>query len=581
MTKYLLGIVTGLVLAVFFAVFVGIVVWIVGQRGEPVVSENSVLVARLAGDIPEHLEADFSFTQFGDDDGGPLTLLAVTEAIRKAATDDDIEALVLECSDFGAGWAKAQEIRWAVESFKESDKPVWAYLTVAGGLGYYVASAADRIVIQPESMLDVKGLRAEVSFYKETLDKIGVTAEMENVGKYKSAVEPYSRTEMSDAFREALNALLDELYGQLLRGFAAGRGRDAAHWRGVVDNGPFLSIQALDYGLVDAVLYEDQFFQELNDAVGVDELDRLSIRRYRSSDFQGFGDGPKIAMVYAVGTILSGRSRSDPFSDGRILGARSFVSMLDGIRKDDDIEAVVLRIDSPGGDAIASDQMLRAVRRLREKKPLVISMSNVAASGGYYIAAAEDTKIVAYPSTYTGSIGVYFGKISLGGLYEKIGINKQVLTRGRYAGIDSDSRTLTRDERAKLRESIESVYDTFVTRVAEARGRNYETIHEVAQGRVWLGAQAVGNGLVDDLGGFDRALELAREAAGIDADEEVRLIGYPPPKNFIEVLFESGGLIRADPLAELARAQLGAAAGWPALLRGGVLRLMPYNLTIQ
>ena len=149
-----------------------------------------MLVARLAGDIPEHLEADFSFAQFGDDDGGPLTLLAVTEAIRKAATDDDIEALVLECSDFGAGWAKAQEIRWAVESFKESDKPVWAYLTVAGGLGYYVASAADRIVIQPESMLDVKGLRAEVSFYKETLDKIGVTAEMENVGKYKSAVEP-------------------------------------------------------------------------------------------------------------------------------------------------------------------------------------------------------------------------------------------------------------------------------------------------------------------------------------------------------------------------------------------------------
>ncbi len=580
MTKYLLGIVTGLVLAVFFAVCIGVGVWLVGQWRKPVVSSNAALVARLSGDIPEHLETDFSFEQFRNDDGGNLTLFAVTEAIRKAADDDDIKALVLECSNFGAGWAKAQEIRWAVESFKKSNKPVWAYLTVAGGSGYYIASTADKIVIQPESMLDVKGLRAEVSFYKETLDKIGVTAEMENVGKYKSAVEPYSRNEMSDAFREVINVLLDDFYEQLLRGFAEGRGRGAEHWRGVIDNGPFLSTQALDYRLVDAVLYEDQFFRELNDTVGAGELDRLSVRQYRSRDFQEFGDGSKIAMVYAVGTILSGRSRSDPFTGQRVLGARSFVRMLDGIREDEDIEAVVLRIDSPGGDAIASDQMLRAVRRLREKKPLVISMSNVAASGGYYIAAAEDTKIVAYPGTYTGSIGVYFGKISFGGLYEKIGINKEVLTRGRYAGIDSDSRTLTRDERAKLRESIESVYNTFVTRVSEARGRNYDAIHDVAQGRVWLGTQAVGNGLVDELGGFERSIELAREAAGIDDDEEVRLIGYPPPKNFIEVLFESGSLIRTDPLTELVRSKLGASSG-PALLRGGVLRLMPYELTIQ
>ncbi len=581
MTKYLLGIVTGLVLAVFFVLFLGVVVWLAGQQGKPVMASDSLLLVRLSGSVPEHLETDFSLARLGDDDGGPLTLFAVAEAIRKAADDDDIKALVLACRDFNAGWAKAQEIRWAVERFKESNKPVWAYLAVAGGLDYYVASAADRVVIQPESILDLKGLRAEVSFYKETLEKIGVTAEMENVGKYKSAVEPYSRTTMSDAFREVLNALLDELYEQMLRGFAAGRGRDAAHWRGVIDNGPFLSAQALNYDLVDAVLYEDQFFQELEDAAGGGELARLGVRQYRSRGFRGFGDGPKIAMVYAVGTILSGNSRSDPFTGGRVLGARSFVEMLDGIGEDDDIEAVILRIDSPGGDAIASDRMLRAVRRLREEKPLVISMSTVAASGGYYIAAAEDTKIVAYPGTYTGSIGVYFGKISLGGLYEKIGVNKEVLTRGRYAGIDSDSRTLTPDERAKLRESIESVYKTFVTRVSEARGRDYDAIHEVAQGRVWLGTQAAANGLVDELGGFERSLELAREAAGIDADAQVRLVDYPPPKNFIEVLFESGSLIRADPIAELMRAELGDASGWPALLRGGVLRLMPYKLTIQ
>ena len=580
MTKYLLGIVTGLALAVGFALFLAAAAWLIGRQGQPVVSSDSVLTMRLSGNIPEHLETDFPFGGFADDDGGPLTLFAAAEAIREAANDDDIKALALECRGFGAGWAKAQEIRWAVERFKESGKPVWAYLGVAGELDYYVASAADRVVIQPESVLDVKGLRAEVAFYKEMFDKIGVAAEMENVGKYKSAVEPYSRNTMSDAFREALNVLLDDVYAQLLRAFVEGRGRGEAHWRGVIDNGPFLSTQALDYGLVDAVLYEDRFFRELNEAAGADDLERVSLRQY-ARGFQSAASGKKIAMIYAVGTILSGRSRTEPFTGQRVLGSRSFVEMLDGVSEDDDIAAAVLRIDSPGGDAIASDQMLRAVRRLRENKPLVISMSNLAASGGYYIAAAEDTKIVAYPGTYTGSIGVYFGKISLGELYEKIGINVEVLTRGRYAGIDSDSRTLTRDERAMLRKRIESVYETFVTRVAEARGRGYDAIHEVAQGRVWLGTQALENGLVDELGGFERALELAREAAGIGAEEEVRLIGYPPPKNFIEVLFESGNWLRADPLAELARAKLAAAAGWPALARGGILRLMPYNLTIR
>ncbi len=581
MTKYLLGILTGLVLAVFFALFIGVLVMLFGQGGPPAVASDSILALRLSGDIPEHLETDFSFEQFGDSDGAPLTLYSLTEAIRAAADDDDIKAVVLECRGFGAGWAKAQEIRWAIESFKESGKPVWAYLTVAGGLDYYVASIADKVVIQPESVLDVKGLRAEISFYKGAFDKLGVTAEMENVGKYKSAVEPYSRTNMSDEFREVTNAMLDNIYEQLLAGFAEGRGNDVAHWRGVVDNGPFLSVQALEYGLVDEVLYEDEFRDSLKDELGLDEVNRVSARQYYSPEFAGFGGGRKIAMVHAVGTILSGQSQSDPFTGERVLGARSFIKTLDDVRKDDEIEAVILRINSPGGDAIASDQMLRAVRRLREKKPLVISMSNMAASGGYYIAASEDTKIVAYPGTYTGSIGVYFGKFSLGGLYEKIGLNKEILTRGRYAGIDTDFRTLTAGERAKLRESVESVYKTFVTRVSEARGRDYAGIHEIAQGRVWLGTQALENGLVDELGGFQRSIELAREAASIDADEDIQVISYPAPRNFIEVLFERNSLIRADPLAKLVRSEFGEMTGWPALMQGGILRLVPYTLTIQ
>jgi protease-4 len=250
-------------------------------------------------------------------------------------------------------------------------------------------------------------------------------------------------------------------------------------------------------------------------------------------------------------------------------------------RDNDSVKAIVLRIDSPGGDAIASDQMWRALELAAKKKPVVVSMSDVAASGGYYMAMAKDVPVLAYPGCYTGSIGVFFGKLNMRGLYEKIGLKKEILTRGRFAAIDTDYRPLSEDERAKLRQGVEKVYDSFVRKVADARGVEWDAIHAVAQGRVWLGSQAVKVNLVDELGGLDRAIELAKEKANIGAGEEVQLITYPKPKRLVDVLLENNGFAQAPALPAFLRDRLGSVSIWPALAEGGMLAVSPFDLTIQ
>jgi protease-4 len=304
-------------------------------------------------------------------------------------------------------------------------------------------------------------------------------------------------------------------------------------------------------------------------------------RRYRrvSLESLGLGGDNKVAVVYAVGTIMQGDSDTDPVFGSRILGADSFVETLRSVREDDDTKAVILRVDSPGGDAFASDEMWREMQLLNEAKPLVVSMSDVAASGGYYLAMTE-APLVAYPGTYTGSIGVFFGKLNLRGFYEKIGMKKEILTRGRYADIYTDYRSLTETERAKLREGIEETYRVFVQKVADARGKSWDEIHEVAQGRVWLGSQAEQNGLIDEIGGFDKAIEVAKREAGLEADDTVRLVTYPAPKRFVDMLLERESMVSAR-LRGFLRAHLGDISSWPALVDGGMMRLSPYTVTVR
>ena len=587
MSSFVKGLLAGVLLVFLVAGLLGAVVVLAG-RSEPGIPPESALVVRLEGGIPEHIDAELPAFFSGRSGGPGTTLYGLTQAIRRAAEDENVKALVLRCNGSGAGWAKAQEVRWAIQAFKESGKPVWAYLAIAGREGYYISSLADRVAIQPESFLNLSGLRAEVMFFKGALDKLGVQADLVRSGKYKSAGEPFTRDEMSPDFREAMNVTLDEFYGQLLEGIATGRGRDAEHWKAVLDEGPYTADEAQTHGLVDDVLYEDVFYEQLSEAIDVEDIHRISAARYAGkADSARSGGRKKIAMLHAIGTITSGSSWADPFSgEHETLGAETFESQLERLREDDDVEAVILRIDSPGGDAVASDQMLHAVRRLSVKKPLVVSMSTLAASGGYYIASVPDVPIVAYPGTYTGSIGVFTIHFNLRKLYDKLGISKDILTRGRFAAVDSDYKSMTPAEREKLSRYVTAIYEAFLARVSEGRGVDADSIHELAQGRVWVGKQAAANGLVDELGGYDKAIELVKEAAEIGEDEAVQIVHYPPRRTMFETLFSGGRqvalreVLETPVLGEAYRTWT-QALGWARRLRGGPMYMAPYTLSVD
>ena len=431
MAKFLLGILTGILLTFFMAVFVVALIASLSP-GQPSIQKDSILTMRLRGDIPEHAASEFSIQWLRH--GPPPTLLDLRNALKEAADDERISALVLESGGLGTGWAKAQEIRYGIENFKKSGKPVVALLDNAGTIDYFVSSSADEIFMVPEAILDMKGLRAEVSFYADTLEKLGIEAEVERIGKYKSAAEPFSRSSMSDEYREVVNSVLDDLYTRFIATVAKSREKPDDAFRALLDEGPFLSSDAVEAGLIDGLKYEDQFRDYVKEKLEQEEWREVTFSAYRKplESATGFGGGDQIAVVYAVGDIMSGNSEVDPFLDARILGDESFAKTLREVREKDDVKAVILRVNSPGGDAFASDRMWREVNLLREKKPLVVSMSNVAASGGYYISMAQ-APVVAYPGTFTGSIGVIYGKMNLRGLYDKIGVKE----RDSHAGLVS------------------------------------------------------------------------------------------------------------------------------------------------
>ncbi len=579
MLKFLLGVLSGVIL-VFFAIgLVFLLLLVAAGSSGPTIADDAVLQIRLSGGLPEHVAEDVSFASLQGQT--PVTLLTLLKAIEEAAEDDRIKALEIRFDGLRAGWAKAQELRWAIDGFRASGKPVYAYLNNSGMLDYYVASVADDLRAAPESVLDVKGLRAEVMFYKDFFDKLGVDIEMERIGRFKSGAEPYSRSGMSDEFREVLDVMLDQYMDQFLDGVAERRGYSPDELRTLLDEGPFLPNRAVEVGLIHGTAYPDQLNDLMSEELELDELNKISLREYVAAGAVTLEESSsnRVAVLYGVGTIL--RTNGGLFGGDRVLASDAFNRTVRQLREDDSIDAVILRIDSPGGDAIASDEMWRELNLLAEEKPIIVSMSDVAASGGYYMAMIEDAPILAYPGTVTGSIGVYFGKLNLRGLYDKLGLKKEVISRGRFAAIDSDYLPLGEAGRAKLREGIENVYQGFVTKVADARGEEYDAIHEVAQGRVWLGIDALENGLIDELGGFNRAIELAKEKADIDERDDVSLVIYPATKNLLEVLLEGEGLPQVN--LSLGGIELPTVVDprLPALLEGGMLALTPYSLTVR
>ena len=527
MTRRLRWFVLLFAVACTLAVTLGLVV--LTTRGTGVsVRSNSVLVIDVEGDLPEQDQRSPIALAF---EGSAPVLHDVTRALDRAATDSRISAVWLRCRGVDAGWGKLEELRDAIGRFRHSGKKVVASLEWGSARDYFVACAADRVLLVPSGLLEVSGLMSDVAFYRGTLDKLGILADMEHIGDYKNAADVYTRDSMSVTHREATNAILDSLSKQFVEGIAASRSLPQETVAGLVERGLFSARDALEAKLVDALAYEDEVVAELEHEAGP-EFPRIGPARYGAAS--GLGTGPRIAVVYASGTIVTGDSGNGALG-GSMIGSEDFGRILRDLRDDAGIRAVVLRVDSPGGSAIASDVIWREAERLKEKKPVVASMSDVAASGGYYIAMGADA-IVAQPGTLTGSIGVISGKFNLRGFYDWIGMKREQIKRGRNADIFSDYSSFSDDQRRLLLAEMRGFYGDFVRKAGEGRGRSPEEIEPLARGRVWTGEQARERGLVDALGGLDRAIALAREKAGIAPSASVRVEVHPRPLSLWEAL---------------------------------------------
>jgi protease IV len=522
--------------AVFFSIAGFFALYLLFGR-EPAVASNSTLVLQVGGDLSEVAPEDVVGYLRGV---RVPTVRSVIDNLRKAKVDSRVRGVILKPTSFSSPfWAKVQEIRDAVIDFRKSGKPVYAYLEYGGDREYYLATAADKIFLMPSAPLDLTGVATYELFLRGTLDKIGAYPDLHHVGEYKTAVNTFTQKSYTPTHKEMDESLTHDLYDQIVRGIADGRKKPEAEIRARFDDGPFLPEDALNAGLIDDVAYEDQVDEKLRAGEHRERLDADDYARVSLKSL-GLNRGPRIAVVYANGAITSGRSGYDPIN-GAVVGSDTLIEHIRQARKDSQVRAIVLRVDSPGGSAAASDAVWRELmitKQERADRPLVVSMSDLAASGGYYIAMPAQV-IVAEPSTLTGSIGIFGGKVVTGGVYGKLGANIQSTSVGRHAEINSPVRPYNAEELKKLQEQLQAFYDQFVEKVAEARHTTPEKIDAIAQGRVWTGQQAKQNKLVDELGGLDHAIAIAKQRAKIAADADVEIQIFPAPKSFYELVSDT------------------------------------------
>jgi protease IV len=527
--------------AVLAALLLGLFWWL-ARAAEPAVAQGSVLVIELSGRYVDGPVPLFSRLR-----GEPVqSLLALTSELRKAARDARLEAVVLRVRALEVGWAQAEEIREAIRGVSAKGRRTVAVLEVEGfgNAPYYVASAADRVVSTPGGNAPFVGLAAEYLFLGGLFEKLGVQIEYERIGEYKSAVESYAEKKMSDANRAQTNALIDSIEGRFVREIAAARKRSEEQVRLAIDSAPSAPEAMVEHGLVDEVATFDAALASLGDHPRVE----LDVYSQVSPTSVGFQPAATFAIVHGVGAVVVGEGQ---FSGASPVMASDTVSeALRDAAKDPEVKAIVLRLDSPGGSPLASDLIWQAIRDVRKQgKPVVASLSDYAASGGYYVASAADA-IVSQPQTLTGSIGVFVIRPVLAGLMEKLGIGVESITRGARADLLLSTMPLSAETRAVLREDVQHTYERFIGRVAEGRGMSPEAVDEVGRGRVWTGEQALEMGLVDRLGGIPDAVLAAKERAGLAPDADVLLVQYPPPKPLAQQLVEAlqgGGAALALP----------------------------------
>lgn len=542
--KFTLATVTGIILSSIVLFIIGMVTLfgIVSTADtETIVKKNSVMMLDLNGVLVERTQESplGILSQLFSDDSNTYGLDDILSSIKKAKENENIKGIYLQASMLGTSYASLQEIRNALLDFKESGKFIIAYGdSYTQGL-YYLSSVADKVLLNPKGMIEWKGIASAPLFYKDLLQKIGVEMQVFKVGTYKSAVEPFISTEMSPANREQVTAFINSIWGEVTQGVSASRSLPVDSLNALADRMLMFypAEESVQCGLADTLIYRNDVRDYLKQWAELKEDDRLpilglsdmiNVKKNTPKD----KSGNIVAVYYASGEITdySGSSASE---EG-IVGTK-VIRDLRKLKENDDVKVVVLRVNSPGGSAFASEQICHAVKELKTKKPVIVSMGDYAASGGYYMSCMADT-IVAEPTTLTGSIGV-FGMIpNLKGLSEKVGLTFDVVKTNKFADLGVIMRPFNQDEKALIQMSVAQSYDTFISRCAEGRHMTKEAIEKVGEGRVWTGEMAKELGLVDVLGGIDTALEIAVRKAGI---EGYTVVSYPAKQDLLSSLLET------------------------------------------
>jgi protease-4 len=561
---------------ILFLLFVLIVTAFIARqvlRG-PTVRDNSYLVLELNGSYAEAPPLDIVGRLLRRRE---RTVIDVLTMIREAQVDRRIKGMIAKIDSLSIGWAKVQDLRDALLEYKKSGKPLLALLQqeISGSnKEYYLASAADRIYLSPDVTAPLTGLTAEYFFLGGVWDKLDIQMNVEKIREYKTLGDMIGNKEMTPAHREMAESLLDNINGQFISALARARGLDSATVGAVIDQAPVSPPEYQAAHLSDGTKY----IEDLHDEVGGEQTPLLQMKDYAQTDPKSLGlnTGPMLAVVYATGVINSGESGTS--FEGPVTGAETVSRALEDAADDDDVRAIVLRIDSPGGSALASDLIWRATQEARKKKPVIVSMSDVAGSGGYYIAAGAN-RIVAEPATLTGSIGVVMVRPNIRGFLARLGINTVTISRGKFADVGDITTALSEEGRQKLIGEMDHIYQNFVDRVATGRKLSAERVNEIGRGRVWTGAQAKENGLVDELGGFMAAVQAAKEAAGIAPTQEVEIAFYPRPKSLVERI--SGWLDAGAAVSLPASWQRALASLSPPFGAGSVLTMMRESIEVR
>ena len=547
--KFTLATITGIIVSGVVLFFVSILVFfsmVSSSESETQVHKNSIMMLDLNGALVERSQ-DNPFDFLLGDEYSTYGMDDILSSIKKAKENDDIKGIYIQATSLGTGFASLEEIRNALKDFKESGKFIIAYGdTYTQGL-YYLSSVADKVLLNPQGMIEWRGLASTPMFFKDLLAKIGVEMQVFKVGTYKSAVEPFISTEMSPANREQVNVYLSSIWGQITSDVAESRKVSVDSLNAIADRMMMFhpATESVSCGLADTLIYRNDVRNYLKAMIGIDKDDRINILGLKDmvnvkKNVPKDKSGNVIAVYYAYGEI-DGTSSSSTSEQG--IDSKKVIKDLRKLQEDEDVKAVVLRVNSPGGSAFGSEQIWYAVTELKKEKPVIVSMGDYAASGGYYISCNADT-IVAEPTTLTGSIGIFGMFPNAKGLTEKIGLNFDVVKTNQYSDFGMLTRPMTDGEKNLVQMYVNQGYDLFLTRCSDGRGISKEELDKIAQGRVWTGSTAKELGLVDELGGLDKAVEIAIAKAGVDA---YTVMNYPAKESFFESLMNTnpGNYIKA------------------------------------